>query len=213
LEYSQGYTYRVCADISHVALLEARGRISDHGLFVVSDVANLPFKAAVFDGVVSLHTLQHLPESEYIEGYRELYRVLAPLRVAVVVNRWRNSRLMQLLVPMLWLANRILLMYRKFAGKPTYVEDQSAAHQMEWATPKKTFIHRQNASWLKQTIGAIMPIEIFVWRSVNTQFLRTMIHRRLGGRWILKFIYWMEEQAPRFFGEYGQYPLIIIRKP
>ena len=34
---------------------EARKRIGAHGLFVVCDVANLPFRPDVFDGVVSLH--------------------------------------------------------------------------------------------------------------------------------------------------------------
>jgi SAM-dependent methyltransferase len=83
LEYSRGYQARVCADISIVALHEARQRIGDrlhggHGLFVVADVANLPFKPGIFDGVVSLHTIHHLPESEHRQAYGELYRVLAP---------------------------------------------------------------------------------------------------------------------------------------
>src|SRR4030065_2965414 len=43
LEYSKDYQYRVCADISIVALQEARKRIGEHGLFVVVDIANLPF--------------------------------------------------------------------------------------------------------------------------------------------------------------------------
>src|SRR5574338_1583546 len=55
LTYSQGYQQRVCLDISIVALQEARKRIGDHGLFVVADVANLPFKSEPFEGVVSLH--------------------------------------------------------------------------------------------------------------------------------------------------------------
>jgi len=53
LEYSSGYQYRVCLDISILALDEARERIGSHGLFVVGDAANLPFKPEAFDGVVS----------------------------------------------------------------------------------------------------------------------------------------------------------------
>src|SRR4030043_759918 len=41
LEYSKGYQYRICADISWVALQEARKRIGLHGCYVVSDIANL----------------------------------------------------------------------------------------------------------------------------------------------------------------------------
>src|SRR5512139_3622721 len=57
LEYSKAYQFRVCADISIVALQEARKRIGSHGLFVVCDVANLPFRLDCFDGEISLHTL------------------------------------------------------------------------------------------------------------------------------------------------------------
>jgi hypothetical protein len=42
--------------------------------------------------------------------------------------------------------------------------------------------------------------------------LRAYIHPWLGGRWILRLLYWLEERFPHFFGKYGQYPLILIRK-
>src|SRR5512145_2861194 len=73
LTYSEGYARRVCVDISIVALQEARQRIGEHGLFVVADVANLPFKAEPFEGIVSLHTLHHLPLEEQEKAYEELY--------------------------------------------------------------------------------------------------------------------------------------------
>jgi ubiquinone/menaquinone biosynthesis C-methylase UbiE len=38
----------------------ARERIGKRGLFVVADVANLPFAEVVMDGVVSLPNLHHL---------------------------------------------------------------------------------------------------------------------------------------------------------
>jgi hypothetical protein len=196
-----------------VALQEARGRIGDHGLYVVSDVANLPFEAGVFEGAVSLHTLQHLPQGEYVHGYREIFRVLSHSSTAVVVNRWRSSVLMSLFTPILWLMRQFLFLYRQISGKPTYLGDQKDHDREACTSPESTFVHRHGAAWLKKVVGSLMPVEIYVWRSISTQFLRTMIHRRLGGRWILKFVYWMEEQAPRLFGEYGQYPLIVIRKP
>jgi ubiquinone/menaquinone biosynthesis C-methylase UbiE len=50
--------------------------LASHGLFVVADVANLPFKPELFDGLVSLHTLHHLPLEEQSKAYDELYRVM-----------------------------------------------------------------------------------------------------------------------------------------
>lgn len=213
LEYSKGYSYRVCADISHIALQEARARIGDHGLYVVSDVANLPFKPEVFEGTVSLHTFQHLPQNEYLRGYQEVYRVLAPSGAAVVVNRWRTSILMSLLSPIMYVATFLINFYRKVTGRPTFTGGASPdSDQDDIVSPKGTFIHRHNAGWLKREVGALIPMEILVWRGVSTLFLRTLIHRRLGGRWILRFLYWLEERFPHFFGLIGQYPLVVIRK-
>ncbi len=90
-----GYQYRVCADISIVALQEARNRIGEMGLFVVADVARLPFKGDAFGGVVSLHTLHHLPINEQKKAYNEIYRVLEPKKSAVLVNGWTESALMK----------------------------------------------------------------------------------------------------------------------
>ena len=101
LTYSQGYQYRVCVDISEVALQEARKRIGDQaGLFVVADIANLPFKPEVFEGVVSLHTIHHLPVEEHVRAYGELYRVLADGCTAVIVNGWGSAPLKSLALGM-----------------------------------------------------------------------------------------------------------------
>jgi len=29
---------------------------------------------------------------------------------------------------------------------------------------------------------------------------------------LLRLLFWCEERFPRFFGEHGQYPLVVIRK-
>ena len=78
LTYSEKYSYRVCADISLVALLEARKRLGERGLYVVADVSHLPFRADAFDGIVSLHTLHHLPAADQTAAYLDMYRILAP---------------------------------------------------------------------------------------------------------------------------------------
>lgn len=214
LEYSKGYKYRVCADISYVALEEARSRIGDHGLYVVADVANLPFAARVFEGVTSLHTIHHLPVKDQKNAYQEIYRVLAASRVAVIVNGWRQSAIMRGFNPLIRLAKRLLAFYRKVSGRSRVgFEQEISSEASENRDPKGTYVHRQNPAWLTGEIGTLMPVEILVWRSVSTRFLRALIHRRLGGRWVLKVLFWLEERAPHFFGLYGQYPLIVIRKP
>lgn len=212
LEYSRGYSYRVCADISFTALQEARKRIGDHGLFVVADIANLPFKDDVFEGIASLHTIHHLPEGEHLRAYRELFRVLSPSRTAVVVNGWSSSRLMKIFEPLMNLSRMVRSAagrLRRRAGLPS--KSGRAKPEAEGA-PKGTFTNRHDYEWVHNVVGAQMPLEILVWRSVSVRFLRTLIHPRLGGRHLLRLLYWLEERYPHYFGKNGQYPLIVIRK-
>jgi SAM-dependent methyltransferase len=202
LTYSRGYQHRVCADISIVALQEARKRIGAHGLYVVCDIANLPFTQEAFDGAVSLHTLHHLPTDEHLQAYDELYRVLAPDRQAVVVNGWASAPLANLMDAPLELRRAWRRFRRRMQG------DLVKKHE-----PKGTFVRKNTAGSLKRTLGPRMDFDIFVWRSVSVRWLRTFIRERWGGRTLLRLLFRLEERFPHFFGENGQYPLIVIRKP
>lgn len=202
LVYSEGYEYRVCLDISITALQEARKRVGEHGLFVVGDIAHLPFKADAFDGAVSLHTIHHLPADEHIPAYRDIHRVLKPQRRAVLVNGWDNP-------PLVRLFNFPRLTYRKMRGERKSKKQKT---QQKLAENKGTHVRKSNAAWLEKELGPYMPLEIRVWRSLNVHALRFYIRERLGGRLWLKLLYRLEELFPRFFGRYGAYPLVVIRK-
>jgi SAM-dependent methyltransferase len=226
LEYSRGYQYRVCADISITALKEARKRLTSHcdpamqshGLFVVADVANLPFKSGAFDGVVSLHTIHHLPENEHLQAYGELYRLLVQGKSAVVVNGWPSSKLMAFFDPIVRFSNHVRYLVNrlrgradpakkvKATGKPKEQANESGTAQ------KGTFTSRHDVAWIKDVVGAQMPLEILVWRSASVRFLRAVIFPWLGGRYWLRLLYRLEEKKPHYYGENGQYPLIVIKK-
>jgi SAM-dependent methyltransferase len=218
LDYSHGFQARVCVDISAVALLEARQRIGDfanggHGLFVVADIANLPFKKNCFDSVVSLHTIHHLPAEEHQQAYFELHRVLDLDRTAVVVNGWDSAPLMDLFnLPIRW-ANRL----RWYLGGSNNIDvdnegPQKRSLDKKYHQPKGTYVTKNTPERLRSEIGTNIPMQILVWRSVSVRFLRALVHQRLGGRWLLRVLYWLEQRFPNYFGENGQYPLIVIFK-
>lgn len=209
LEYSKGHQFRVCADISLTALQEAQRRIGDHGLFVVCDISQLPFKAGVFDGVVSLHTIHHLPEVTQPQAYDELYRVLSAKSSAVVVNGWSQSDLVDFFTPLVRLSDRLRSLSNRLSGKKPA---RRAAARQSAETPKGTFTRHITAQTLKTTVGARMPLEIRVWRSVSVRLLRALIHPWLAGRCWLRLLFWLENRCPHYFGEKGKYPLIVIRK-
>ena len=216
LTYSEGYNYRVCVDISLVALQEAYRRIGDHGLYVVADVANLPFKPDCFEGVVSLHTLHHLPAAEQISAYQALYRVLSPGNAMVIVNGWTDSPLMRwsqwLVNFMEGLGNLIIRIKKgKEAAQPV-TDTKDISDSPAGQKPGGTFIEKMDAKRLHKELDGHFNFEIWVWRSVNVRFLRAVIHRAAAGRLLLRMLYWLEERFPHFLGEKGQYPMLVIRK-
>jgi ubiquinone/menaquinone biosynthesis C-methylase UbiE len=209
LTYSEGYRYRVCVDISIVALMEARKRLCDKGLFVVADVSNLPFKKESFDGLVSLHTLHHLPQPGQKAAYREFYRLLSPGGKGVVVNGWTESRLMQDTRWMVSLMEKIGNTWGRLRGRKISTASASKNGKQE---PTGTYIQKLDANSLGQDLSGNIPFEIWVWRSVNVRFMRSVFHDILGGRLWFRLLFWLEERFPHYFGKAGQYPMVVIWK-
>ncbi len=217
LEYSSGFRYRVCLDISILALKEARKRIGSHGLFVVGDVANLPFKRNAFDGVVSLHTVHHLPADEQRQAFEELYRVLSVGNRAVVIYSWGDHALLVRMTRLpIRLAFDLLKLYRRLWRKgdeislPDGVSVDTESVQLLRASGTFTFKH--DYEWVSRELKDIQGLQVVVWRSVSTAFLRAFIHRIFLGKWWLRALFWAEERAPRLFGRIGQYPMILFKK-
>ena len=210
LTYSAGYEYRVCLDISYIALLDARDRLKRHGLYVLADVTNLPFHMDVFDGAVSLHTLHHLTIDDQVKAYYEIYRTLSPGTSGVIVNGWSKSLLMQKLNRLMAFIERLTKQRKKQDQKDNLRKSDSA--DLGSGIPDRTFVDEINAPFLKEKFAGRIPIEIFVWRSVSVRFLRALIHPWLGGRCWLKFLYWLGDRFPHYLGENGAYPLIVLKK-
>lgn len=214
LEYSKGYGHRVCLDISRQALGEARKRIGEHGLYVVGDVAHLPFQDEAFDGIVSLHTIHHLPPEEHETAFRHLYRTLRPGGRSVVVYSWGDgSPLMRAFAPSIQAAFGILRLYRRVRGRSSAVSDalqHPTANAEALLSAPGTYTFKHDYVWFRRRLGDLPGFEIRVWRSVSTSFLRAFIHRQLlGGLW-LRWLYTLEEWFPRLMGRLGQYPMILF---
>lgn len=212
LTYSECYRYRVCVDISLVALIEARKRLGNQGLYVVSDVSALPFCKNVFDGVISLHTLHHLPISDQKSGYHELFRVLAGGRNAVVVNGWTNSPLMHWSEFLIKFLEKVHVWFNQRADRPRMTGGKNKATK-SIKEPAGTYVQKFTPEQLRMILGTRIPYEIRCWRSVSVRFLRAVIHPHLAGRFKLRILFWLENRFSYIFGVIGQYPMIILKKP
>ena len=211
LTYSKGYQYRVCLDISIVALEEARRRLGDKGLYVVSDVTNLPFKQDVFDGLVSLHTLHHIPPAEQPDAYVGLARVLKPDCTGVVVNAWTAPALMARMKKLIAIMDRVNGILGRFKRRKEIKlpeNDQKPAK----SKPTGTFTQHITPEWLKEQLDGRINYQIKVWRSASVRFMRSVIQPWLFGKLWLRWLYRQEDKNPEYYGENGQYPLIVISK-
>jgi SAM-dependent methyltransferase len=201
LTYSGGYRFRVCADISITALRAARDRLQDRGLYVVADIANLPFATAAFDGAVSIHAVHHLPSSEHKRAYLEMHRVLKPGRTAVAVNGWYRPLLMRLAEPLITLG-------RLLSGR-------SPKRKKDWegdGVREGTYVRKMTPGKLRAELHGLLRYEVFAWRSLSPRFMQWFVRPGKGGERLLRLVFWLEEKFPHFFGEQGQYPLIVIHK-
>ena len=217
LEYSDGYVYRLCLDISFTALAEARKRIGGHGLFVVGDIAHLPFKSDVMDGIVSMHTVHHLPPGEHKSAFLEMYRVLMQRGAAVIVYNWGQKSVFG------WLSRRsasyLFSLWRFLSRVKSLIDSRSqdaadvdSQDSNSSSTREITYTFTHTYRWAKKALGNLPGFDVHIWRTFGVSFLRAFIHARLGGRWFLKIIYALEERMPGFFGRHGMYPIILFRK-
>jgi ubiquinone/menaquinone biosynthesis C-methylase UbiE len=222
LTYSENYHARVCMDISIVALQEARKRLGNHGRYVVADIAHLPFKSEAFDGIVSLHTIHHVPMEDKLPAYEELYRTLTPGNTMVIVNGWTKAPLMVYLSPFMDFIKRVRGWWlRNVKKEPLKTErDQQgtapiddSADETTGKSPAGTYVQKLTASWLADALTGRMDYEILVWRSVSVRFLRSVIYPDWGGRFWLKGLFLLEALFPRLLGRIGQYPLVVVNKP
>ncbi len=195
LTYSENYDYRICADISFWALKQAKKNVGGKGIYLLCDVTDLPLKDNTMDGIVSLHTIYHVPADEQAGAVRELHRVMKAGHTGVVVYGWGpHSFLMNLLMVPYFLLKRLL---RKGAEAET----------------SELYFHHHKPAWFRKEIKHQCHARLVVWRSISVAFLRRLIHEKVVGRQLLALIYALENALPGFFGRYGAYPMFILTKP
>lgn len=205
LAYSKHYDFRICVDISLLALKEASKKIGNKGVFIQANITNLPLAENSIDAIVSLHTIYHVPAEEQFTAFQELHRVLKPGATAAIVYSWgwRSPLMMFMLLPisMLRWPLRLLRQSKAWLTKPPAASNEPALY---------FFCHRRMR--VQEELRKFCDFDLVVWRSVNILFLRVYCHSWLFGKQLLSLVFSLEEKFPQFFGKVGAYPLIVMRK-
>lgn len=195
VEFSRNFTTRVCLDLSLRGLLEAKRRLGAHALCVLGDITALPFADGVMDAFVSVHTVYHVPADEQAGAIAELYRVLKPAGRGVVVYSWGAQ------APLL----------KRYAP----LVERRKAHAAQDAPPAlpDLYFHPRDHAWYQREIAARYPVRLRVWRSVEKEFLATLVRSRWSALLLLAPLWLAEELMPERFGRLGIGPMFVFAKP
>jgi SAM-dependent methyltransferase/uncharacterized protein YbaR (Trm112 family) len=212
LTYSEGYDYRICVDLSFLALAEAKKKLGDRGICVLGDLTDLPLRDGLIDGAISLHVIYHIPKDEQVTAIREIHRVLSPGSTAAIAYSWGPRAFLMIVSALprrIWkglrrlawqVAHLLVLLARKLGLKETPPE----------GAPETPYIHFHRYGYFARRLKDCK-LRLAVWRGVHSGWTRAHIHPPSGeGR--LRRIYQFEERHPVLAGRLGQYPLFIIEK-
>lgn len=198
LEYNKDYKYRICVDLSYLALRQAREKLGNRGIYLVADITNLPIKDQTIDAVVSLNTIYHITKDEQAEALRQMYRVLKEDATGIVVYSWGKRSYL----------NNFLALPHKVMRKLKAIYRTKVHTNREHP---ELYFHAHDRDYFSYELLGF-DLELSVWRLISVPVMKYYIHSWLGGKALLKAIYRLEDRKPEWCGRVGEYPMFVMRK-
>jgi SAM-dependent methyltransferase len=193
LSFGARFEHRVCVDLSAPALWAAQTKVGAQGIYLQGDLTKLPIKTGTMDAVTCNHVVYLIPAEHQAEAFMELWRVLKPGGVAVVVYWWPYA---PLALRMERLASRFISRGAAEAALENYPTMYHYYHSRAWF---------ESQSWPFR-------YEFDIYRVIDNAFLRNFVSDDWRGRIFLNLLYALQVIAPRFCGRHGVMPAIIIHK-
>jgi ubiquinone/menaquinone biosynthesis C-methylase UbiE/uncharacterized protein YbaR (Trm112 family) len=203
LDYSARYATRICVDFSVRALREARTKLGNRGLYIIGDITRLPLAAGSIDGVISLHTIYHVPVNEQTKAVDELVRVAKPGGRVIIAYVWARSAAMEAVF-----RARGILGWLRRGGRASPVAAK-AKPDKTGAMPELYF-HPQNHDWYAREVASRHQARLTVWSAVSTAFQNRFFTPNFIGRLTIRGVVFLEWMLPGLAARFGQYPLFVI---
>lgn len=183
LSFSEGFTKRVCVDLSDRALNIARSRLGDRGEYLQGDFLELDIPRDSFDAAVSLHTIYHIDSARQAAAVRKLIDVTKPGAPIVIV--YSNPR---------------------YPGAPLL-------KLKRWLSRRQgdIYFHPFPLRWWRQFQNAA-DVTILPWRAFEVRAQKLLFPDNALGRRMFGWLFSLEERFPAFFRSFGCYPMIVLRK-
>lgn len=194
LEYGANFQRRICVDLSARALRGAQTKLGARGIYLQADLSRLPLKDATVDAALCYHVIYQLPFELQAAAFTELWRVLKPGGVAVVVYWWPHAPL----------THRIEKLARLLGlrGPGHAAEDEAAA----------SVAHNvYGRDWFEQQPWPFA-YSYDTYRVVTNRFMRDYIPADWRGGAFLGALDLLQRAAPGYCGRHGVIPAIVIRK-
>ena len=197
LEYSKNFHKRYCVDLSSDALLQAKEKISDHGMFFHGSFFDIDFEIDFFDCSISLHTIYHIDKEKQEEAVRKLIRVTKPGQRLIIIYSNPNTLLSVLKFPFR-LLKKIITMPKK-------------SWQIDGNKELCLYFFAHPIRWWER-FSDVASVEIYPWRSFDTGAQKLFFPNNVIGRKMFEVLFRAEDRFPNFFVKFFQYPMIVLTK-
>lgn len=186
LTFHEGFSKRICLDLSVRALQEAKGKLGNNGFYILGDLTRMPLKSNCVDAAVSCHAIYHVPKAKQADAFEELARVVRDGGIAVVVYSWS-------LAPLEYLIRVLALLFlkRRLAKFETHPTIYYYAHSFVW------FL------WQRWKFS----FEIMPFCIIGSKFLAEYGHKEA----VVNLLSSFQKRFPRFCACFGKHPIIIIK--
>ncbi|HYD89448.1 MAG TPA: class I SAM-dependent methyltransferase [Vitreimonas sp.] len=194
IEYGDAFDKRVCVDLSFHALRAARRKLGDRGIYLQGDITNIPVADNSMDAITCNHVIYQIPPEHQRSAFLELWRVLRPGGVAVIVYWWPNA-------PLGW---RTELLAKRICG--------SQPRERARETDDPHLLHApQSRAWFESQDWPFR-YQYDVFRVIDNGALRRSVSNDWRGRLFLSGLYACQAMAPRLCGKHGMIPAIVMHK-
>lgn len=196
LSYSKNFEIRVCVDLSIKGLRAAKRKLGDRGVYLQGDLTKLPLKTGSMDAITCNHVIYQMPSELQAPAMMELWRVLKPGGVAVIVYFSSNSRIEN--------GSRKLasMLFGKQQTPPA-----SSQRDSNYELPHQPM----PLSWFDEQKWPFT-YELDSFRPWGQGFMRDALPDDWRGQAFMTAFYWAQSAAPKYFAKHGSVPTFIIRK-
>ncbi len=199
--FSRNFEKHVCVDISITGLAEAGKKLGDKGIYLIADLADLPFKDETFDGVLASHCLYHVHNDLQPVVLKELYRVTKSNKNLVVFYS-SNYNLLSLIRMTVKMLLKFFLLFYRLRQRIIKIR------QRKKATPPPLYYYTHNPFKLAKEFNSV---EITCLRILTMQETKILKKLRLLKLTLPVFAYF-ERTFPRLMSYIGRYVVINVKK-